>query len=54
MSDVIDGRLARSRNMESDLGKILDPIADKLLLLATVVPIYFVAQARRDLYDIPI
>lgn len=54
ISDVIDGRLARSRNEVSDLGKLLDPIADKLLLLATVIPIYFVAQARRDLYDIPV
>lgn len=54
VSDVIDGRLARSRNEVSDLGKLLDPIADKLLLLATVVPIYFVAQARHDLYDIPV
>ena len=54
LSDVIDGRLARSRNEVSDLGKLLDPLADKLLLVATVVPIYFVAQARHDLYDIPI
>ncbi|MHB1329125.1 MAG: CDP-diacylglycerol--glycerol-3-phosphate 3-phosphatidyltransferase [Gemmatimonadales bacterium] len=54
ISDVIDGRLARSRNMVSDLGKLLDPLADKLLLIATIVPIYFVAQDRRDLYDIPL
>ena len=54
VSDVIDGRLARSRNLVTDLGKTLDPLADKLLLLATVVPIYFVAQARHDLYDIPV
>lgn len=54
VSDVIDGRLARARNEVSDLGKLLDPLADKLLLLATVMPIYFVAQARRDLYDIPV
>ena len=54
ITDVIDGRLARSRNEVTDLGKTLDPLADKLLLLATVVPIYVIAQTRHDLYDIPV
>ena len=54
ITDIIDGRLARSRNEVTDLGKTLDPLADKLLLLATVVPIYVIAQTRHDLYDIPV
>lgn len=54
VSDVIDGRIARRRGLVTDLGKVLDPLADKLLLLATVVPIYVIAQTRRDLYDIPL
>ena len=29
-TDVVDGRIARRFNMISDLGKILDPLADKL------------------------
>ncbi|SJM70447.1 CDP-diacylglycerol--glycerol-3-phosphate 3-phosphatidyltransferase [Gulosibacter sp. 10] len=36
-SDAIDGHLARSRNLISDLGKILDPIADKALTGAALV-----------------
>jgi CDP-diacylglycerol--glycerol-3-phosphate 3-phosphatidyltransferase len=53
-SDVYDGRLARSRNQITDLGKLLDPVADKLLLLATLIPIYWISQERKDLYDIPV
>lgn len=54
VSDVYDGHLARSRNEVTDLGKLLDPIADKLLLFATLIPIYWISRQRHDLYDIPI
>ena len=54
ISDIVDGVLARRNNQITDLGKLLDPIADKLLLLATLIPIYFISQERKDLYDIPI
>jgi len=54
VTDVIDGRLARRHNQVTDLGKLLDPIADKLLLLATLVPIWWISQQRHDLYDIPV
>jgi CDP-diacylglycerol---glycerol-3-phosphate 3-phosphatidyltransferase len=53
ISDVFDGYLARSRNQITDLGKVLDPIADKLLLFATLIPIYFISRARHTEYDIP-
>ncbi|MDH5284758.1 MAG: CDP-alcohol phosphatidyltransferase family protein, partial [Gemmatimonadota bacterium] len=54
VTDVVDGYLARSRNMVTDLGKLLDPIADKLLLFATLIPIYWISRTRHDLYDIPL
>jgi len=54
ITDVVDGYLARSRNMVTDLGKLLDPIADKLLLFATLIPIYWISRTRHDLYDIPV
>jgi len=54
VSDIWDGWLARSRNQVTDLGKLLDPIADKLLLLATLIPIYWISQERQGLYGIPV
>ena len=35
ITDYYDGHLARTRQMVTSLGKILDPIADKLLILST-------------------
>ena len=36
LSDVVDGFIARRFNMVSELGKILDPIADKLTQAAVL------------------
>jgi CDP-diacylglycerol--glycerol-3-phosphate 3-phosphatidyltransferase len=32
LSDVLDGKIARSRNQITEFGKLLDPIADKAML----------------------
>jgi CDP-diacylglycerol--glycerol-3-phosphate 3-phosphatidyltransferase len=52
-SDVVDGYLARSRKQVTDLGKLLDPVADKLVLFATLVPIYWLTRHPTVLYGIP-
>lgn len=36
LTDVLDGRIARKFHMVSDLGKVLDPIADKLTQVSIV------------------
>ena len=34
LTDLFDGRIAKARNLITDFGKIMDPIADKVLVLA--------------------
>jgi CDP-diacylglycerol--glycerol-3-phosphate 3-phosphatidyltransferase len=53
VSDIYDGKLARARQEITDLGKLLDPLADKLLLLATLIPIYWITNFRMREYEIP-
>lgn len=37
LTDYLDGQIARRRNQVSRLGKLLDPIADKLLISAALI-----------------
>lgn len=40
-TDALDGALARQRNQITDLGKLLDPLADKFLIGSTVFVLVF-------------
>lgn len=37
LSDAMDGFIARSQRQQSQLGTLLDPLADKLLILSTLI-----------------
>jgi len=58
LTDALDGFLARKMNWQTDLGQILDPVADKLLLSGTIfilwlnnfIPFYiFIIFISRDI-----
>ncbi len=44
-SDWLDGHIARSTKQVTTFGKLMDPIADKLLLIAALVPLVEMGRA---------
>jgi len=44
LTDLLDGYIARRDNLITDFGKLVDPIADKLLITAAMI--FMVAQTR--------
>ncbi|MEO8194119.1 MAG: CDP-alcohol phosphatidyltransferase family protein [Gemmatimonadales bacterium] len=52
ISDYYDGMLARTRGLVTDLGRLLDPLADKLLLFATLIPMYVLMAPPSDLLSV--
>ena len=54
VSDLIDGEIARRRGEITDFGKLVDPIADKLLLVATLIPFWILTKNAPELGGLPI
>jgi CDP-diacylglycerol--glycerol-3-phosphate 3-phosphatidyltransferase len=44
LTDLVDGKLARSRNLVTDFGKIADPIADKALTGAALITLSAIGE----------
>jgi CDP-diacylglycerol--glycerol-3-phosphate 3-phosphatidyltransferase len=54
LSDLVDGALARRRGEITDFGKLVDPLADKLLLVATLIPFYLLTLRIPELGRLPL
>lgn len=47
ITDFIDGKIARKHNLITDFGKFMDPVADKFMVIGTLVAITVVNEALR-------
>ena len=50
LTDMFDGKIARKRNLITDLGKFLDPIADKMLTQAAFLAMMFFTECYAILW----
>ncbi len=44
LTDLLDGKIARARNLVTDFGKFADPLADKILVVSAML--WFVERGR--------
>jgi CDP-diacylglycerol---glycerol-3-phosphate 3-phosphatidyltransferase len=52
LTDILDGYLARTYQLESKLGKLLDPLADKVLVMTAFVML--IAVGRIPFWGLPL
>jgi len=50
ITDMLDGAIARYFNQRSTVGAYMDPLADKLMLISTIVSLYFIEQVPLFLF----
>lgn len=54
LSDFLDGLVARIKKEKSDIGQILDPVADKLLLFTAFISLYVLRNSIPLVFKMPL
>ena len=50
LTDMLDGQIARKYNLITNFGKLMDPLADKILTAAAMVCLVPVSYTHLDVY----
>ncbi len=50
VTDCLDGKIARKYNLITDFGKLIDPLADKFMVIGALVMLLYRAQSYRALF----
>ncbi len=51
LTDMLDGKIARKNNLITNFGKFMDPVADKFMVIGTLMAMLF-RMLRPDLYGL--
>ena len=51
LTDMLDGKIARKHNLITNFGKFMDPVADKFMVIGTLMALFF-RMLRPDLYGV--
>ena len=51
LTDMLDGKIARARNLITNFGKFMDPVADKFMVIGTLLAMLF-RMMNPDLYGV--
>lgn len=51
LTDMLDGKIARARNLITNFGKFMDPVADKFMVIGTLMALLF-RMMNADIYGL--
>ena len=51
LTDMLDGKIARARNLITNFGKFMDPVADKFMVIGTLLALLF-RMMNPDVYGV--
>ena len=51
VTDLLDGRIARANGLVTNFGKFMDPVADKFMVIGTMLALLF-RMMRPDIYGL--